>query len=250
MGNHFHMIARLPRSNKARFLQAFDSMVAKLVNLMVPNFAGGKLWARPARCQLLPEAADIEHWVIYCALNPVSSGLTQKYTAYGTFNSFSMAIAGKTQEYKIVDWTAYNNARRTNEKVKPKDYTEKFILTFSRVPGYDHLSHKQYMVMMEKKAEKRRCEIVEERRTAGRGFAGRDVLQKAKPGALPHSTKKGGRRTKRPLILTLSAEARKIHLDIYFRRLKAYALASEAFRDGALTVQFPPGTYRPPLFAP
>ena len=137
-----------------------------------------------------------------------------------------------------------------NKDVNIKDYAEQFELTFSRIPGYEHLSHNEYLRMMEEKAEQRRTKIIEERLAEGKGFAGPEVLQAMEPCALPRNTKKSDRHTKRPLILTLNPEARKSHLDIYFRRLEAYKEASKKFRNGDLNAVFPPGTYRPPLFAP
>ena len=250
MGNHYHLVARFPRGNKAKFLKAFNSIFARLVEKMVPEFHGGKVWARPARCQVLPEPQDIEHWTLYCALNPVESGLTQKYTEYDTFNSFSPAIAGKTLQYELVNWSAYNNAKRVSQDVHPKQYTEEFTLTFSRIPGYESLSQREYMLMMEAKAEKRRNELIKKRFAEGKGFAGVEALRATVPGAFPKHTKKADRYTKRPLVLSLNPEARKIFIDRYFRLLEAYRIASKRFRDGDLNAEFPPGTYRPPLFCP
>lgn len=250
MGNHYHLIARFPNANKSKFLQAFNSIFARMVERMVPKFHGGKLWSRPSRCQVLPEAKDIEHWVLYAALNPVKSGLVQKYSDYETFNSFSTAIQGKVLEYELVNWTAFNNAKRVNKDVHPKDYSETFELTFSRIPGYESLSQREYLLMMEQKAEKRRGEMIAERLAKGEGFAGVDAIRATEPGAFPKHTKQAGHHTQRPLVLTLNPEARKVVLDEYFRRLDAYRRASQRYRDGNLNAEFPPGTYRPPLFCP
>ena len=38
MGNHYHLVARFPRGNKAKFLKAFNSIFARLVEKMVPEF--------------------------------------------------------------------------------------------------------------------------------------------------------------------------------------------------------------------
>lgn len=250
MGNHTHLIARFPRGNKASFFRAFNSMIVSLVREMVPNYEGGKLWARPPRYQILPEDADIEHWTLYVALNAVKSGLAQKYTEYNTFNSFNYAAAGTKLEFKIVDRTAYKNAKRVNIHISQEDYEEEYTLTFSRIPGYEHLSRHEYLKLMEAKIEKRRCEMIKERLADGKGFAGREVLEKIQPGDKPQTTKTSERNTKRPLVLTLNPEARIIYVDRYFRLLEAYREASRRYRAGALDIEFPPGTYRPPLLAP
>lgn len=250
MGNHTHMVARFPRGNKALFFKAFNSMIAALVRSMVPNYEGGKLWARPPKYQPLPENADIEHWALYVALNAVKSGLVQKYTQYDTFNGFKYAVTGKSLEFKLVDWTAYNNVKRVNKNASPSDYEETHTLTFSRIPGYEHLSQHEYLKMMEAKLEKRRCGMIEERLAEGKGFAGPEILEKMEPGEKPKTTKTSKRNTKRPLVLTLNPEARRFYIDRYFRLLEAYREASRRYRAGMLDVEFPPGTYRPPLLVP
>ena len=250
LGNHWHMVARFPRSNKSAFLRAFDSMVAKLVNSHVPKFYGGKLWARPARPQLLPEAADVEHWMLYAVLNPIKHGLVQKCSDYPGYNSFSDSISGVKRKFKLVDWTDFNNRKRGNSSLTKEDCTKTYELVFTPLPGYEHLSHKEYREVMLKKAEKRRCQLIEERLAKGQGFAGLEALQKTEPGSPPKATKKSTRHTKRPLVLSLSREAKDIFVNRYFRLLEAYREASKRYRAGDLTVEFPPGTYRPVLYTP
>ena len=250
MGNHTHMVAKFPNANKAAFFQAFNSMIAALVRSMVPHYGSGKLWARPPKYQVLPENADIEHWFLYAGLNPVRSGLTQNYTEYDTFNSIHHAITGKELDFKLVNWTAYHNAKRVNKDVSPNNYEETYTLTFSRLPGYEHLSQREYVKMMEAKIEKRRCEMIEERLAEGKSFAGKEMLAGMTQGDKPKSTKTSTRTSKRPLVLTLNPEARKIYVDRYFCLLAAFREASHRYRNGALSTKFPPGTYRPPLFSP
>ena len=92
--------------------------------------------------------------------------------------------------------------------------------------------------------------MVKERLAEGKGFAGREVLERMHPGDKPRTTKTSSRNSKRPLVLTLNPEARKIYVDRYFLLLEAYREASRQYRSGALDVEFPPGTYRPPLLVP
>lgn len=250
MGNHYHLIARFPRGNKSAFLKAFGSIVARLVASHAKDYVGGKLWARRARPQILPEAPDVEHWMLYAALNPVSSGLTQKYSDYPSYNSFSDAIAGRLRTFKLVDWQDFKNRKRRNRNLTPESCTESYDLVYERIPGYDHLSQSEYRELFLKKAEERRRSIVEKRTSEGEGFAGVQVLKSTKPGASPKSTKSSTRDSRRPLVLTLCAETKRLWLEIYFSILSAYREASKRFREGDLLAQFPPGTYRPILLCP
>ena len=250
MGNHWHIEGKFPNGNKTAFLRSFNSMFARLVAKHVKEFHGGRLWGRRARAQLLPENADVEHSALYIALNPVSSGLTQKYTEYKGYNSFSDAICGRAREFDLVDWTDYNNKRRKCKNLKIQDFTTTCTLTYTRLPGYENLSQKDYRLLMLKKIEERRQEVIAKRVAEGKGFAGVEALEATKPGDAPRSTKKSDRNTKRPLVLTLNPEARAIYVEMYFSLLAAYKEASRRFRSGELDVPFPPGTHRPPLFCP
>src|SRR5262249_46352326 len=72
MGNHYHLLARFPKGNKAAFFRDFNSIIAKLTGTCAKNFEGGKLWGRRVRSQVVPNPTDIKERFFYAALNPVS----------------------------------------------------------------------------------------------------------------------------------------------------------------------------------
>jgi REP element-mobilizing transposase RayT len=250
MGNHIHIEAKFPNCNRARFMRAFNSIVAALVRMHCENFTEGKLWARRARSQPVPNDEDVENWFFYTALNPVSSGLVERISDYPIYNSFSDAISGITRTFSIVDWTDYNNRKRYNSNLTIKECTHKYELRYERLPGYEQMSRAAYKKLMLKRLEERRIEIIQNRRVEGKGFAGKKVLKKTVPGCRPHSTKKASRHSRRPLVLTLCKVTRAEFLDRYFKLLRWYKEASKLFRSGDLLAQFPPWTYRPPLAVP
>src|ERR1700733_11493829 len=65
IGNHYHLMARFPESNKAAFLKAFNSITALLCITLVEEHEGGPVWGRRARSQVLPESTDVENWFFY-----------------------------------------------------------------------------------------------------------------------------------------------------------------------------------------
>lgn len=249
MGNHYHLLAGFPLGNKSAFLRSFNSMVARLVKSYVKTFGGGKLWARRARTQFVLEDEDVENWFYYAALNPIASGLGQKYSDYPGYSSFSDAISGRVRKFKVVNWSDYRNRKRYNKKLTIEDCTQTYELKFHRLPGYEKASAKEYREVMLKKFEGRRQAILKERKEKGLGYASPEQLRKTEPGTKPRTTKTSTRHTRRPLCLTLSRAAKERFLTWYFDLLAEYKEASRRFRRGELTVTFPPGTYRPPAFA-
>jgi len=75
-------------------------------------------------------------------------------------------------------------------------------------------------------------------------------LLKTIPGSIPHNTKRSTIDSHRPRALSDCPERRKEALEWYFAMYYAYKEASMSYRAGDLNVEFPEGTYRPPLFHP
>jgi hypothetical protein len=146
-----------------------------------------------------------------------------------------------------MNWTKYYEAKRWGKQVRKIDYLETYTLEYKRLPGYEHLSQKEYAHLMMQKLEERRLKIVEERYQEGKGFAGRAVLQAMTPGDLPKRTKTSTRTSHRPRVLCVCPVRRSEVLDWYFSIYFHYKEASESYRGGAVDVVFPPGTYRPML---
>jgi REP element-mobilizing transposase RayT len=248
MGNHYHLIARFPRRNKANFFRDFNSIISKLTYRYVEKFEGGKLWARRVRTQVVPNPEDIKERFFYASLNPVAAGIVKNLSEYDSYVSFSDAVFDRRRKFSIVNWTDYNNRKRFNRSLKPKDCAREYTLTYSRLPGYEELTKSDYINVMSAELEKRRSEIVDARTKDGKGFASCEALKSLTPGVRPKSTKTSTRESKRPLVLTLCLETKKRFLDWYFSMLAAYKDASRRFRDGILDAPFPPGTFRPPHF--
>lgn len=247
MGNHYHLIALFPNGNKAAFFRDFNGMISKLTKSKVKLFEG-RLWARRVRVQALPEAGDILEKFFYSALNPVAAGLVQKISEYPYYNSFSDAVYDRKRTFEVVNWTEYYNRKRHNPHITVEECTKLHTLTYSRLPGHEYLSKREYINKMNAELERRRQEIVKKRVAEEKGFATPAVLLKQKTGSKPHSTKTSKRDTHRPLVLTQSPDTKEKFLNWYFSLVASFKEASLKFRSGEFGTVFPPGTYRPSSF--
>lgn len=245
MGNHYHLIARFPRANRAKFMRSFKAMFAKLVPEYVPECPGGKIWARRYAWQVLPREADILYRFFYVALNPVSSGLHRDPDKYYTYNSFHNAIHGIEAQYVVFDRMGYNERLRFDQSAKKKDFMSTHTLKFARLPGFEHLGKDEYAKQLKVLKREKIAEAIEKRMASGKGFADPESLTKIRPGSMPHSTKRSKRYSFRPLVLTFCKETRKLFLEKYFTLLRAFREASRRYLGGDLNVIFPLGTYPP-----
>jgi hypothetical protein len=246
MGNHYHILLRFNEPNKAAFFRDLNARIAEAVRACVKEFVGGKLLGERYADQALPEDADTEDKFFYAALQPVSSGLTERVSEYPAYNSFQDASTATVKEYEVVDWAAYNSRRRYNKSLSIKDFTKSYPLVFTRLPGYEDLSYREYRQYLLKQLELRRVKVVNARKKEGKGFAGPEALAEIRPGSKPAESKKRKRGECRPVVISSNREARAKYLDWYFRLKEKHAQASERYRKGDWEVEFPEGTYPPP----
>lgn len=246
-GNHLHSVAHYPDANRADFSRDLHSSVARNVQRYTPEFPGGRLWARRYSGEILPAPEDIEEYFFYTVLQPIEDGLVASLKDYPFYNCFHDAIYGIKRQFKVVNWTTFNAARRYDPYASIRDHIEYVELEYARLPGYEEMSKKEYVKLMLRKLHAREQELVAKRLREGKGFLGRDALLKMPRGALPVSSKKSSRYSHRPRVLSVCPIRRQQYLSWYFTVCGDYKQASRSYRSGNLTVAFPAGTYRPYL---
>jgi REP element-mobilizing transposase RayT len=245
-GNHIHLLAHFPKPNRADFMRSFNSSVAFAVRRLVENFPGGKLWERPYSIEFVPGAPDIEREFFYVALQPVQDGLVSTLGEYPGYHFFGDAACGITRTYYTIDWKANRRAKKKNPGVLPPQFRIPHTLTYTRLPGKENLSPKEYRDFCEKALERHRQEILVDRERKGhKGFAGRAAILATRPGAGPHRTKRSDINSFRPRFHCVCPIRRRIGLAWYHEICSWYKRASAEYRAGNLSVRFPPGTYPP-----
>lgn len=246
-GNHIQAPALFPKQNRASFMRDLNSSIARAVPRHTPQYQGGRFWARRYSSEFLLAPEDIEEYFFYTALQPIEDGLVEKIKDYPSYHFFHDAVWGIEREFEVINWGAYNAAKRFNPKTPIKDFIETVTLSYQRLPGYEHLSQKEYAHLMYQKLENRRLEIINERKAKGLSFAGTLALRKTKPGSLPKNTKTSSSTTHRPRVLSVCPERRAFYIAWYFSIYFAYRYSSRQYRSGNLLQEFPPGTYKPSL---
>jgi hypothetical protein len=175
-----------------------------------------------------------------------SWGLVDDIKEYPDYNCFEDAIHGKARQFRVVKWKEYNDARRWNPSVDIEKFTELCTLKYDRLPGYEDLSQAQYVSMMRRKLKERTAEVLKDR--DGKPSLGADRLKKIKPGASPKNTRTSGLLDHRPRVLSKDPERRSLGEKWYFSIYFKHQEASRRYRSGETDVEFPKGTYKPPLF--
>jgi hypothetical protein len=245
-GNHIQKVAVFPKANRSHFMRDFNSVVARAVARFQRNYPGGPLWARRYSAEYLVASPDIEDRFFYTVLQPVNDGLVDDIREYPGYNCFEDAITGKERTCKVVRWKEYNDARRWNPSVSIEEFTELCVLRYHRLPGYENLSPKEYESTMRKKLKERTEAVLQARK--GKPSVGAARLLETTPGARPKQTKTSGPRDHRPRVLSKDPARRSLGEAWYFSIYFGYKESSKRYRAGELDVEFPAGTYKPPLF--
>ena len=250
LGNHYHLLARFPKANRALFERDFNSIIARALPRLVSGFEGGKLWARPYRFQLVPNDEDIQHWFLYTLLNPVSSGISTDPTDLGRPNALSIIREGGSRVCRWFNHTAYKNAKRKNPTVDKERYYTNHTLRIMRLPEMAELSDAQYLKSIEDIVGEKRHEIIRKRISDGFGFLDKKKITSQKAGIKPLHTKTSTRESHNPLVLCLCIKTRKKLIQIYLEIADRYKIASYKFRNRIKNFTFPPNTYMPPCHMP
>jgi len=245
-GNHIHQVNLFPKANRAHYMRDFNSTVARAVARYQKDYPGGRLWTRRYSADFLAGEESIEDYFFYTVLQPVKDGLVDDIKDYPGYNCFEDAITGRARKYKVVKWKQYNDAKRWNPAVSIEEFTEHCTLRYSRLPGYEHLSQSEYQTLMRTKLKERTAAMIAARPVSG--SVGPENLRLVKPGSLPKRTKKSGPNDHRPRVLSKDPARRSEANAWYFEIFFEHRRCSKLYRAGDLTVQFPEGTYRPPMF--
>lgn len=247
-GDHIQMPLKFPEGNQSNFMRDFNSYVANAVTRLVENYPGGGLFARRFSSEFLPTDKDIEKQFFYTVLQPVQDGLVERISDFPGYNCFHDAVWGLTRTFRIVNWTRYNNEKRWKKNIRIQDYEEEFVLQYDRLPGYEHLSQKEYAALMGKKLEEHRVAAIKKREAEGKfGFAGKEFLKSIIPGTPARNPKVSTRKSFRPRVISVNADRREEIEAWYFETFFEYKKASLRYRLGDFHAEFPPGTNKPPI---
>ena len=241
MGNHYHLVIQFPYGYMPHFMRDLNARIAEAVRMLVPEFEGGPVFQRRYTTQILADEQTIEDKFFYTWLQPVTSKICARNSEYTAKSLFNDAFQGTERDYKYFSYYEYNLAKKKDSKAKRKDFWKTHSLEFSRLPWHENLSQKEYELLMLEKLEARRLEEVAKSPDAR--YKTKSEIKRIRPGSKPKNTKKGGRR---PLVLAASIEAKNRVISWYLSVVAQFKEACAKYRAGEFSVDFPPGTFRPP----
>lgn len=231
-------VAALPE-----FFRDFHSTVARDVNAMLGR--EGHLYAGPTR--LTPCANDdiALQQVIYTLSNPVKDGLVDRARRTPFFSTYKQQAFGDQMRYWDISWESFHEAGGVRcPRLNPKQFMKWRTLELSPLPHLRDLPEHQRQTLIRKLIAEVEEETAEKLKREGRAFAQVSRHFELDPRDRPKTPRTSG---SKPLVHASTKEERDAYREKYLEVRKAFVPASIAFRQGLFDVEFPPGTFRPPI---
>ncbi|MDH5674571.1 MAG: transposase [Myxococcales bacterium] len=248
MSNHIHMVVSTPGKNLAFFMRDFKSVTARVINAITGR--RGPLWGRRYDAEPILDDAAAAGRVGYTAGNPKKAKLLQDPEEWPGLNLCFGLQESHELEFEYLDYEAWR------EDGAPKDRIDDFFtsatLVLSPLPACEGMAPEDYardvrawidaVVREEGPASGKMPKGAPRPSSSHGGFAGVDAVLNA---TFEHRPKDPAFR-QRPYCFG-SRENRKKHFEDMNNLYGVYDGRSERFRAGDWTVQFPEGTYPPPI---
>ncbi len=244
--NHLEIIFSLIQgllNNASAFLQYFAGHLAREMNRLLGR--EGHFWSERARVEEIISDAKAEKLLGYGACNPVKDGLVDKASDWQGFSTNEALGKGRKLVFEYENRTKWWNSGADHKPVDPKKYMEQVEVVLHTIPSWKKLSRNR--------RQKRFCQIIHNHETLARRerlaegimqVKGMKRIQRESPFSKPRRPRK---RTPQPLCHTDTITEYKAYEAEYKEIAQAHRIASAAYRSGCFEVEFPPGTFRPPL---
>ena len=246
--NHLHR-GREPyegmEENMSMFDQCFFRNLTFAVNHMLDRKSCGTIWAGRNRADECYDDKSAEQQLLYGATNMVKDGLLERAAHNKGFGTYHAIASGDMYErFEYIDWTAWHKAGGKRCKRPLSDFKRTTTVQYSKIPEWSHLTDSQYATRFRKEVRALEKKFREEREAEGRKVAGPKKLAKLDPRGRPKHKKP---RTRQPLCHASTPEGAEEFKEGWKAFLDERAKASQLFLQGDLYVEFPKGSFRPPL---
>lgn len=248
LSNHYHLLLWTPDAKTlADFMAYFKQKLGKEVNRLQGR--KGPVW--DGRYTAIPVSDEPEAQIDrldYLLAHGAKEDLVPRPEHWPGVHCARELLAGEPLRGVWFDRTAEGKARRRGEKVTRYTHAESYELEFAKLPCWSKLDDATYRRRIAERLEQIQERIDARRRADRVRLSSAQVcakrIRRQNPFDRPEEPKL---RRHRPLIHAVRRKVREDFRQAYGLFLAAYRVASERFRAGDREVQFPPGSFPPPL---
>jgi hypothetical protein len=184
--------------------------------------------------------------VLYAMTNTVKDGITPNVEHSPLFNTYALQALGKQQRYFDFDFRGYHAAGgKSNQKLRFKDFMEWKTLEIAPLPGFVDMDPEELQAYWREQVAAVEQNKAEELKSQGRSFMAVSRLMNLDPNDRPEEPRADT--GPQPLVHADTPEAAEAYKKKYNEVRKQHKVASIAYLQGDFSVEFPLGTFRPPL---
>ena len=238
--NHLHLLVRAPRGNLPKFMQFVLANIARKVGWLVRW--RGTFWERRYSASPVLDEEALHERLRYILSHGVKEGLVRKVRDWPGLSCLRMLVRGSRRTFRWFAWSKRWSSRRERAATDRfhERWTERETLELTVLPHWVNTPPKRrarWVLEMVRAAE-REAEAAHEH-VLGRA----NVL-----GQNPHYRPKRPKRSPRPYCHATHAADRIAFIEDFHAFVASFRAASARWRQGDLTVEFPPGAVRPFLW--
>jgi hypothetical protein len=243
--NHLHIgRSALPNKtqNLSHFNQHFYSLLSRELNRLWDR--EGSVWSSRVRSREAIDDQSLERQLFYSVTNMVKDGLVDKVTHSKGFSCYNSLATGKTEKYWFYDRTAWWKQGGPLGRQPLSTFRRWVEVKFEPIAAWENLPTHKWQAHFRREVRR-----IEQTERANRGKEERRVMSPVKLAKLNPRARPKTRniRTRQPLChasdMGLVADYKKEWREF----LDAFYRASGQFLSGNFHVEFPDGSFRPPL---
>jgi hypothetical protein len=228
--------------NLVRFDQLFNSLLARELNRHLGR--EGALFSTRNRSQECVDDPSLEQQLLYAVTNVVKDGLVDRVAHWKGVSSYRQLATGRKDRYWFINWTRWWGAGGPLSKRSPEEFVEWVEVELSPLPSWAGMKPEARQAMFRRLVRQLEQDYRVEREREGRRVSGPRKLARVDPRSRPREQKP---RTRQPHCHASTARGRRLYDQDWREFLKEYYSASARYRGGEWTVEFPAGSFRPPL---
>ncbi len=230
------------RAGVPHFFRDAHSLVARELNRLLDR--ENHVYGERYRAEPCLDDAAAEQKLVYAMANAVKDGEVERVSDSPFLSTFRHLAFGEPLRFWYFDRTAWWRKGGPRPGNRLKDHITWVEFSLAPLPSWERLTLYQRRTRFRHLVREAEEIAKKGRACEGRTVVGVPALRRLDPRGRPIHPKRSGRQ---PLCHTSDPALRRAYKREWREFLRAYRAASMAYRAGDHTVEFPDGSFRPPL---
>lgn len=228
--------------NMLRFDQLLNSLLARELNRHYGR--DGALFSSRNRIEESVDDRSLEQQLLYGVTNVVKDGLVDRVAHWEGVSSYKQLATGAVDRYWYVNRARWWAAGGPSSKRPMQEFIEWVEVELTPLPAWGAMKPHQRQAHFRRLVRQQEQEYREQRAREGRRVASKYRLMNIDPRDRPREREQ---RTRQPVCHASTTSGRREFERGFREFLRQYHTVSARYRSGAWDVEFPSGTFRPPL---